>query len=113
MDNSTFLINTDDNIQKEYINLPITISLPSSATYVDTLVTHGLSYIPSARVWYEPSPGKWYPLSLVQMQDGVLLDAIQISGSYSLSTSDLIISLVNLSGSAKDVNVWARVYLDD
>lgn len=113
MAQSDFLLSTDQNIQKEYINQMYTVSVPGTFSYVDTVIAHDLGYVPAARVWYEPIAGRWYPLTLTQLQDGTSGDFLNFTGTFSLSTTAITVSLANFSGSTADVNIWVRVYLDD
>lgn len=111
MASSDFILNTDNNIQKAYINVQETYTVPGSYSYNDYTIDHNLGYIPSARVWYKPVAGRWYPLALNQMSEDTS-DFLEYTGAFSLSTTQLTISLVNLSGSDADIDIQARIYID-
>ena len=112
MPTTKFLLNTDQNIQKQFINTQVAVSVPGSYSYVDHEITHNFGYIPSARVWYEPIDGQWYPLALTQLQQGTS-DSLKFVGTFTLSTTKLTVSLVNFSGTTKSINILARIYYDD
>lgn len=112
MEESDLLLSTDQNIQKQYINIPAVLSVPGDFSYHDFLIPHNLGSIPSARAWFEPVANHWYPIALVQMQDGATGDFLEVTGVMSLSTTDLILSMLNFTGSTIDVNVIARIYID-
>ena len=113
MDQSKFLVSTDQNIQKQYINIPLTVSIPGDYLYHDYPVDHNLGYIPSAHVWYSPVNGRWYPLSYVQMINQGSGDDLTELGAYTLSPTQLTVSLVTFSGSTKNVPIIVRIYLDN
>lgn len=108
-----FLLSTDFNLQKEYINTPFSMAVPGDFSYHTQEVPHNLGYIPSARVWYEPRAGEWYPLTLMQLSDSSSGSFVPSAGYYTLSTTSLYVSIANFTGSSSSVNVIARVYLDN
>lgn len=112
MNESNFLLTTDQNIQKQYINVNQTFTIPANFQYNEYVINHSLGYIPSVRVWYEPISGFWYPLSMVQMTNNTTA-SINILGNYMITTESIIINLANFSGSSANVNVLARIYLDN
>lgn len=110
MADKDFVFNSDFNYQKVLANEITSLSVPiSGATYT---YSHGLGYIPSARVWVEGKTGKWFPASNVQLQDHFTSGA-DFTATYYLTTTQLIVNLYNSSGSTATVNFVARVYLDD
>lgn len=109
---SDFLLNTDYNNQKILANGFVTLNI-GSPNFGDTFtLAHNLGYIPAARVWYEPKPGQWMPLSVRQYTQGTPFDYYEITGQFYLTTTDLVVNIRN-AGIASTVRVWLRVYLDD
>lgn len=110
---TNLLLDTDSNIQKQVLNSQDTVTVPGTFTYTDFTYTHDLGYIPSARVWYEAEANKWYPLTLLQLQESTGGDALDIVGDFYLTTTTLVVRLVNLSGGDIDVDIIVRIYADD
>jgi hypothetical protein len=114
-----YLFNTDYNYQKVYLDGSTTVSVPDSGgpppvptTYT---VVHGLGYIPTARVFYEPVSGQIWPASKWQYPNtgggsGAPLDT---TVSCYLTTTSLVFSIINTSGSTKNVPVYWRIYVDE
>lgn len=107
-----FIFSTDYNYQKTAINKQDTVDIAGSSTGTLT-ISHDLGYIPSARVWYDPNDdGTWYPLANVQLAD-TFTNTLNTTGSYYLTTSDIVVSLSNSTVSAVSIPVIVRVYYDD
>lgn len=110
MDN--FLINTDYNNQKILLNTSQTLNV-GSPSFVGTYnYNHQLGYIPVVRVWYEPLPGQWYPLTTRQMQNASPLSYLELTGTFWVDTTSLEVEIRNF-GVAATCNIWVRVYFDD
>jgi len=113
MADKDFIINTELNYQKILHNGSYSQSVPSypsdpgSFTY-----THGLGYIPSARVWVESSSGKWFPASNIQLLDHST-GASPYTATYYLTSTTLVVVFDNSSGATATVNFRVRVYIDD
>lgn len=106
-----FKMSTDFNYQKTALNQQDTITI-SAASSASKSFTHDLGYIPSARVWYDPnSDGTWYPLANVQLLEG--FTGLDTNGYYYLTTSAVVVTLFDATGSTNNCPVIVRVYYDD
>ena len=113
MASTNYLLNTDQNIQKQYINIVQSFIIPSDFIYHTFTVDHNLGYIPSVRAWYSPVSGRWYPLAMTQLADGTGNDFLQCTGTYALSKQSALIELINFTDSPISVPILVRIYLDD
>lgn len=118
LDITKILASTSTNMQKIVLNDSTTVSVPVSTgfplSYDATTISHGLGYIPTARVFYEPISGELWPLSPNQYSnaDGGPGTTLDIYGRCYLTTTDLVIELANVSGSPVNVPLYWRVYAD-
>lgn len=113
MEESDFLLTTDQNIQKQYINYAQGISVSGSGLSEETKIAHNLGYIPSARVWFAANGGssQWYPASNVQLADNFAF--LPFGCVFLLSSTDITLQISNSTGSTATCNVIVRIYLDD
>lgn len=107
-----FLLNTDLNNQKILLNTQQTLDVGSPGYEGTYSYDHNLGYIPSARVWYEPVSGRWYPITIRQYNDSVSFGFLELLGDYSITTTSITVRVRNL-GVGSSCNVWVRLYLDD
>lgn len=122
-DDTKLLLSTRHNLLKEYskgsgthnIASNFNISTFSYDPVTVLLATHGLGYIPRARVWYEAISGQVWPLSLDQMDnsDGGPGSILYTVGSAYLTTTGLYVRMTNNSGSAADFKFYWKIYLDE
>jgi hypothetical protein len=106
-DPTKMLFSVRENLPKIYINSSQDIVVPTSGgppiTYDPTVITHNLGYVPTARVFYEPTPGEVWPLN----------DKINtIFGRYYLTSTTLVVEMANL-GAPAAVKIYYRIYLDE
>lgn len=106
----SFLINTDYNNQKIMLNAQEYVDFSVSYTWS---YNHGLGYIPVVRVWYEPEPGRWRPISTRQMQNASPFSYLALTGTFSVDTSVLEVELRDSDGFSAGCNIWVRVYYDN
>lgn len=106
-----FILSTDHNIQKVYIDntgvatVPISGFPPDIYSTVMT-ISHGLGYIPNVRMWYEPVAGQIWPLTPAGSD-------LLIFGRYYVTTTDVVVELANLSAVQASVPLHWRIYLDE
>lgn len=103
------------NYQKVAINTSATVSVTNNTPNFDSFtIDHNLGYIPSCRVWYDPALGRRFPISLEQYTDDISFNSEvnQVDVKAYLTTTQLVIQLINASGSTKYVTYWARIYYD-
>lgn len=114
MNESDFLLTTDQNIQKEYIDYSQGISVSGGGLPEDTVIAHNLGYIPSARVWFAANGGstQWYPASNIQLREG-FVDSLSFGCTFLLSDNNITLQISNYTGFTAICNVIARIYLDD
>lgn len=119
-DPTKLLWSTSQNLQKIYLNSSQTVSVPVSGgppvIPTDVLtVTHGLGYVPTARVFYEPVSGELWPISPNQYSnaDGGPGTTLDVFGRFYLTTTTLIVSLANLGATAVDIPIYYRIYADE
>lgn len=84
-----------------------TDSIPN-ATPTTVVISHGLGYIPSVRVWFDPAAGKKFPIGTGLYST----HANNTSATVYLTTSSLVITYSNTSGSSKDVITYYRIYYE-
>lgn len=113
MDKTKFLINTDDNIQKEYVNITDSVFVEGTSGSMAGTYTysHNLGYIPACRSWYEGVNGLWFPLTTLQLMDD-FTSLLDIMGTMTVTSQDLILNMQNFGSSNATVNVAIRIYLD-
>lgn len=111
MDKTNFLLNTDDNIQKMYKDETRRITVPADFSYHEYLVPHNLNYVPIVKAWYTALPGKWFPVSLVQMigQNQTLSSV----GYVEIDDTDVHVYFANFSSSNATIDFIVRIYLND
>lgn len=107
---SNFLINSEYNNQKIFINNIITFT--SLYPFTDLEYAHGLGFKPVVRVWIESSQGEWYPLASVQVFDGISFDMIEFIGFVGVDNDNIYIRIQNESGSSATKRIFIRAYLD-
>lgn len=88
---------------------------PPPAILTTITVPHNLGYIPTVRAWFEPDNGRRLPISFEDLTDDSTFisetNGIAVSSSY-LTTTDLVINYINLSGSSRNVTTYWRIYYD-
>lgn len=117
VDETKMLLSTRFNILKIYENGSDTVSVATITPPIDPpidylLSTHGLGYIPRARVWYEPVAGQIWPMSPLQFNnaDGGPGTALTTLGVYYLTSSGLYVRIRTSPGA--NINFYWRIYLD-
>lgn len=109
-----FLINTDYNNQKILFESMQTLTMTIGNPVAFFNYTHGLGYVPVVRVWYEPEPGKWRPISTRQMQNYSPFEYISLVGTFSVDTETLQVEVRYLDMTFPiSCRILVRVYLDD
>ena len=115
MNESLVQFSTSFNYQKVAFEGSQTIAVSASSSYSTIkTVAHGLGYIPSVRVWYDPGLGRRLPISIEQYQDddfSTNYTNLVTTRAY-LTTTTLVIEAANASGSNKNVTLWWRIYYD-
>ena len=106
---SSFLLNTDDNIQKQYRDINTTISVPSAGSTYSTACEN----LSDVRVW---ASGTLYQ-GLRLLASGQLIngfgDSEGISGSVSINGSTVTVNLISNILTTTNVNLKIRVYYND
>lgn len=110
---SDFLLSTDLNNRKILYDNTVPVFVGSPVFSGSFTYDHDLGYIPSFSVWYEPIPGRWYPLSTRLYNDASSGFYVEIVGEARVNTSQIVVDLRNLGISYSNCNVRLRVYLDD
>lgn len=113
VDNTNF--STGFNYQKIAFKDSDTVTVPNNTpNYSTHTITHGLGYIPSVRVWYDPELGRRFPISEEAYVDdvGLTSEVNDVVARAYLTTTTLVIQFRNASGSDKDITYWYRIYYD-
>lgn len=113
-----YLFNTDYNYQKIYLDGSTTVSVPNSGgpppVPTTHTVVHGLGYIPTARVYFEPVSGQLWPVTKWQYDAGTGSGStLFVTASCYLTTTSLVFSIINTSGSTQSVPLHWRIYVDE
>lgn len=114
IDPTKLMFSTRYNIQKTYLEGSIVVAVADIVDPTEySLTTHGLGYIPTARVFYIPVSGQLWPLSPEQYP-AVTGSGTQLPvyGSAVLTTNELKVRVTNGSGSAQNITFYYRIYLD-
>ena len=110
-DATKILFSTSNNVQEILFNdsTPVTVPVDSGSVPIVytsfTVLTHGLGYIPTGRVFIEYPAGQVWP---VQADSNVN----PIFGRYYFTTNALVVDLDNFTGSPQNVTIYYRVYAD-
>jgi hypothetical protein len=110
-DATKLLFSTSNNFQKILTNGSTTITVPADSGVIPivytafTLATHGLGYIPTARVFFEYPSGQLWPVQSDSNMNPIL-------GRYYLTTNTLVLEAVSFTGSNESVKVYYRIYSD-
>jgi hypothetical protein len=109
------LFSTRFNLLKIVAQGVTNVTVAGSTTADTALVTHGLSYVPRARMWFEPVAGQIWPMSPTQFikTGGGTGTVLTVFGNYFLTSSALFVRLENVSGSPVTIPVDWRVYADE
>lgn len=114
-DPTKVLFSTRYNFQKIYMEGTTTVNVLASATPVEyDLATHGLGYIPTARVFYVPVAGQLWPISPLQYSniDGGSGTTLLVYGGPVVTSNVLKVSMIN-GGSDASITFYWRIYLDE
>lgn len=113
-DPTKFKLTTRYNIQKKYVDFTTTVNVSGATLTEYTLYTHGLGYIPTARVFYEPVSGQLWPVTREQYatSGGGSGTQLNVTGDIVITSTQIIARLVN-AGAAADVTFTGRIYVDE
>lgn len=113
-DPTKMLYSTRFNTLKIIAQDTTSVTIAGSATSTIPLHTHGLGYVPRARVWYQPVSGQIWPLSPNQFLKlgGGTGTVLNVIGHSILTASTLSVRLTNQTGTSKTVTVYWRIYID-
>lgn len=124
IDQTKTIFSTRYNFLKIFVNDNTTILVADSfnpITFEDDVATyllyaHNLGYIPRARVSYEPVNGQLWPMTGTEQfsnSNGGSGTELEVFGTYHLTTTGLYVDMLNVSGSAKNIPFYYRIYLDE
>ncbi len=114
-DPTKLILSTRYNFQKIYLNDSVVISVANVVPFTEySLVVHGLGYIPTVRVFYEPVAGQLWPLSPGQYSNlnGGTGTPLNITGGVVVDNNEVRVRLSNASSTA-DVRFYYRIYIDE
>lgn len=114
---SKILFSSLFNYQKEAVRGDTVFTITAGVNTTFTLA-HGLGYVPTAKVWYEPrinnpevASNQIWPLAGYQYGDLASI-SLNTLGYYYLDTANLYIVLFNSGIGTKSVRTYWRVYYD-
>ena len=117
LDPTNLQFSTDYNYQKIALNGTQNVSLTFNIEKITT-IPHNLGYVPTARVWYEPTinypyiaSNQIYPLTGFQYlnTDGTI--GLYTVGRAYLDATNLYVALIDVSGN-KVIPIYYRIYYD-
>lgn len=112
MNPSDFLLTTDANNQKKYVDTEVVITT-STSVVTDYPLGHSLNALPDVRVWVKPSlMGDWKMLTDLQLSDNTIGNFELVRGQVS-ATNDTVTVSLRPSTPARDVLTKIRLYYND
>ncbi len=119
MNDANILFSSRFNLLKIYdsdtTDVSVATILPPFDPSLDyILATHGLGYVPRARVWYEPVAGEIWPMTDKQFSnsDGGPGTTLSLLGSYYLTSSGLYVR-IRYNSTAGSKRFYWRIYADE
>lgn len=112
MDLSKFLLTTDANNQKQFVDTEVTI-VTSTSGVVDYPISHTVGSVPDVRVWVKGTLiDAWKQLTDLNLSDNATTFEI-VRGQVSATATDVTVSLRPTGASSINVPTIIRIYYND